>query len=344
MAAVPSTQKGMGPIPYDGGVAFRVWAPFAPSVLVAGDFNGWSKTANPLASEGNGYWSVDVPGARVLQQYKFFIPSLGENGWRIDPYVRSISLPNLNSVVPTTDTVYDAPAYSTPAWNEMVIYELHIESFLFDPTSFNHLGSFASAGSKLQYLADLGVNAVEIMPLGQFLGDVSTGYNPAYIFAVENEWGGPDAFRDFVNQAHKLGIAVIVDVVYNHLGSGAGDMWQFDGWSQAGTCPVDGQSTNGGIYFYNDWRAHTAFAHTRFDYGRPEVCQYLRDNALVWLQQRFADGLRFDSVGTMRNVYDQNNDPPHDIAQAWALLQRINNEIDGSQPWKITIAEDLKEN
>ncbi|MBV8674691.1 MAG: hypothetical protein JOZ33_14765, partial [Acidobacteriaceae bacterium] len=67
MAAVPSTQKGMGPIPYDGGVAFRVWAPFAPSVLVAGDFNGWSKTANPLASEGNGYWSVDVPGARVLQ-------------------------------------------------------------------------------------------------------------------------------------------------------------------------------------------------------------------------------------------------------------------------------------
>ena len=333
----------MGALPYNGGVGFRVWAKFAPSIFVSGDFNGWDSGAHPLASEGNGYWSVDVPGISVGQQYKFYIPGVG---WRVDPYTRSISLPNMNCLVTSNATTYNAPYYSMPPWNELVIYELHIESFLYDPQSYNKLGSFNSAASKLAYLADLGVNAVEIMPLGQFLGDYSTGYNPSYIFAVENEWGGPDGFRDFVNLAHQAGIAVIVDVVYNHLGGGdTGDMWQFDGWGADGSiCPFDGYGTNGGIYFYNDWRAHTAFAHTRFDYGRDEVCQYLRDNALLWLQLRFADGLRFDSVGTMRNVLDQNNDPDHDIPEAWTLLQRINNEIAGSQPWKITIAEDMKEN
>ncbi len=123
-------------------------------------------------------------------------------------------------------------------------------------------------------------------------------------------------------------------------------MWQFDGWGKPGICPFadDQCTTNGGIYFYNDWRAHTAFAHTRFDYGRPEVCQYLRDNALLWLEERFADGLRFDSVGTMRNVLDQPNDPAHDILEAWSLLQRINGEIQQRQGWRITIAEDMKEN
>jgi 1,4-alpha-glucan branching enzyme len=332
----------MGALPYYGGVGFRVWAQFASAVFVGGDFNGWSSDANPLASEGNGYWSVDVPGASAGQQYKFFIPNVG---WRIDPYAKSLSLPNQNCVVASNSTIYDAPGYATPAWNELVIYELHVETFLFDPYSYNGHGSLNSVAYKLPYLADLGINAIEIMPLGQFLGDCSTGYNPSYIFAVEDEWGGPDAFRNLVNQAHQLGIAVIVDVVYNHLGGAdTGDMWQFDGWWGGGTCPFDGSGANGGVYFYNDWRAHTAFAHTRFDYGRAEVCQYLRDNAMLWLQGRFCDGLRFDSVGTMRNVLDQNNDPQYDIPEAWWLLQRINNEVAATQPWKITIAEDMKEN
>jgi 1,4-alpha-glucan branching enzyme len=93
---------------------------------------------------------------------------------------------------------------------------------------------------------------------------------------------------------------VIVDVVYNHLGVSAGDMWQFDGWSENG---------KGGVYFYNDWRRRTDWGDTRFDYGRGEVRQYLRDNALRWLEERFADGLRWDSVGSIRNVDDRNNDP-----------------------------------
>ncbi len=193
MAVSPTTQTGMGAIPHAGGVAFRVWAPFAPSVFISADFNRWSQTANPLASEGNGYWSTNVPGAVINQQYKFFLPALGDQGWRVDPYTRSLSLPNHNCIITSPATPYDAPGYTTPSWNAMVIYELHIKSFLFDDASYNGLGSLASAATKLPYLADLGINAVELMPLGQFLGDYSTGYNPSYIFAVEDEWGGRTA-------------------------------------------------------------------------------------------------------------------------------------------------------
>jgi 1,4-alpha-glucan branching enzyme len=333
----------MGATPYnDGaqsGTTFRLWAPFAGSVAVAGEFNNWSLTANPLFSELNDFWSVDVPVAAPGQMYKFVIQNSASPAplWRMDPYARQIAhdpANNLNGVIATSEQGYDANGYSTPAWNELVIYEMHIRSFIYGG-GYQGTGSFNSAATKLAYLRDLGINAIELMPLGEFTGDISAGYNPAYIFAIEDEFGGPDGFRAFVNQAHQLGIAVIVDVVYNHLGDSAGDMWQFDGWSQNG---------NGGIYFYNDWRRFTGWGQTRFDYGRGEVRQYLSDNALRWLQNRFADGLRWDSVGSIRNVNDQNNDPADDLPDGWSLLQWINSEIVQSQPWKISIAEDMKEN
>jgi 1,4-alpha-glucan branching enzyme len=331
----------MGATPYadaaGAGVTFRVWAPFAQQVTVAGEFNNWSTNANALASEGNGYWSVDVPGVRVNQQYKFVVSNpVGNELWRIDPYARSIfdEGVNINGLIASSAAGYDTPGYSTPSWNELVIYELHIGTFTHDG-GINGGGSFTSASTKLDYLRDLGINAIEILPLGEYIGDISSGYNPAYIFAIEDEFGGPDRFRQFVNEAHQRGIAVIVDVVYNHLGVSAGDMWDFDGWSENG---------KGGIYFYNDWRSHTAWGDTRFDYGRGEVRQYLQDNALRWLEERFADGLRWDSVGSIRNVYDQNNDPAHDIADGWSLMQWINTLIAQRQPWKISIAEDMKDN
>jgi 1,4-alpha-glucan branching enzyme len=353
----PSAHPFMGANPYSdptgSGVSFRVWAPFASSVAVVGTFNGWSVSANPLASEGNDFWSADVTGARAGDQYKFYItnPAFGGPFWRMDPYVTRIihSGGNLNGVIDTPSTSFAAPGYATPRWNELVIYEIHVRTFLpgdgsvknADGTSIKtkdgaFIGSFDSAETRLDYLRDLGINAIELMPLGEFTGDISAGYNPAYIFAIEDEFGGPDGFRDFVNAAHQRGIAVIVDVVYNHLGDSAGDMWQFDGWF--------GAPNKGGIYFYNDWRSHTDWGDTRFDYGRGEVRQYLRDNALRWLQQRFADGLRWDSVGSMRNVKDQNNDSPDDIPDGWSLCQWINSEIQNSQPWKISIAEDMKDN
>lgn len=338
----PSQRPFMGAIPYldlgSAGVTFRLWAPFANQVSVAGDFNAWSQSAHSLSSEGNGYWSADVPDAGLGQQYKFVIFNpLGVPLWRMDPYARSIVHDKqgvLNGVIAPSSEAYSTPTYSMPPWNELVIYELHIRTFLYGG-GYQDTGSFQSAITKLDYLRDLGINGIELLPLGEFVGDISAGYNPAYMFAIEDEYGGPDGFRQFVNAAHQRGIAVIVDVVYNHLGYSAGDMWQFDGWSENG---------KGGIYFYNDWRSSTAWGETRFDYGRPEVRQYLRDNALRWLEQRFADGLRWDSTGSIRNIDDQNNDLAHDIPDGWSLMQWINSLVGQRQPWKISIAEDMKDN
>ena len=339
---VASARMGMGALPYDEGVTFRVWAKFALSVAVVGDFNKWDTKANALARDGDsGYWSVDVPGAKAGQAYQFFIPGAGNGGFRMDPYARSIqrSAFGMNGLIAASDTAFEASGYRTPRWNEAVIYEVHIPTF---STGKNGSpGTLLTAAEKLKDLAELGINAIEIMPLGQFETLTSTGYNPGYIFAVEDTYGGPDAFRAFVNQAHAVGIAVILDVVYNHLGGT--DLWQFDGWRiTGGVCPYgDGSATDGGIYFYQDYRAHTDFAHTRFDFGRAEVQQYLVDNAMRWLENRFVDGLRFDSVVNIRGV-QVGADYKGDLPDGKALLQRINWTVGSRQGWKLTIAEDLQ--
>ena len=332
----PSTRPYMGATPYNGGVTFRLWAPFASDVQVQGDFNNW-KPGTPLFSEGNGYWSADLPGAMVGQQYNYLLTNAASGAvlTHVDPYSRAFQKRGGSSWIAPSDTQYADSSYTTPAWNELVIYELHVGTFTLDQTLSQPGGTFDSAATKLDYLKDLGINAIEIMAAGEFETDTSWGYNPAYIFAIEEQYGGPDGFRAFVQEAHKRGIAVIMDVVYNHLGYPAGDMWQFDGW---------GQNGKGGIYFYNDWRSATPWGDTRFDYGRPEVRNYIIDNARRWLQQRFADGLRWDATGWIRNVYGNNNDPGNDLSDGWSLMQAINAEIKQSQPWKISIAEDMQAN
>jgi len=353
VAPASAEHTGMGAIPYPGGVTFRVWSMFADSVSVVGDFNDWSTTATPMARDGaSNYWSVDVPGAKLGHAYKFYLPNAakpGRNPYRMDPYVRSVRTDpnnNMNGIVAGHDLTYNTGSYSTPPWNEAVIYELHIPTF---NAASGSPGTFDTAMIRLPELAQLGVNAIEIMPLGEFAGSASTGYNPGYIFAVEESFGGPDGFRTYVSAAHALGIAVILDVVYNHV-DGL-DLWQFDGWSMddrfCSWCaphppPV---SVNGGIYFFADSRAHTPYSHARFDVGRPEVSQYLFDNVTRWLEDRFLDGLRFDSVVSIRNIQDQYDDwrLEQPESEGIALLRRFNQHVRDTQPWKIMIAEDLQD-
>jgi 1,4-alpha-glucan branching enzyme len=332
-----SGQQGMGAIPFQGGAGFRVWAPFASSVAVAGSFNDWSIIAHPLTNEGNGNWSTDVPGASVGAQYKFVLttPFASDPLWRNDPYARCLTNSAGNSIVPEMNYVWKGNV-STPAWNELVIYELHVGSFRFDPGSRNGRGNFDTVIGQLPYLSDLGINAIQLLPSDEFPGDTSWGYNPSYIFAIEESYGGPNGLRRLVDAAHEHGIAVIYDVVYNHFGPNDLDLWRFDGWS------LDDW---GGIYFYNDWRANTPWGEkNRPDYGRGEVRQYIRDNALFWLEQFQCDGLRFDATGWIRNVWGRNNDPSSDLQDGWSLLQWINRDISARQPWKITIAEDMQDN
>jgi 1,4-alpha-glucan branching enzyme len=332
-----SQHAGMGASPFTGGVAFRVWAPFATAVHVAGSFNKWDAQAFPLQSEGNGYWSGDLAGATVNDQYKFVVTNAALPGplWKNDPYALSMTNSAGNSIVSSTDYDWRTRNYSSPTWNELVIYELHIGSFLFDPGSRNGRGDFNTVIGKLPYLADLGVNAIQVMPSDEFPGTVSMGYNPSDIFAIEDNYGGPAGFQALVDAAHAHGIAVIYDVVYNHFGPNDLDLWRFDGWSEAG---------GGGIYFYNDWRRATPWSDTRPDYGRGEVRQFLRDNALFWLEQHRCDGLRFDATNYIRNVWGRNNDNGSDLSDGWGLLRWINREVQSRQPWKITIAEDMQDN
>jgi len=325
----------MGTILYPGGAAFRVWAPFAPAVFAAGTFNQWSVTASPLASEGNGYWSADVPGVKVGDEYQFVIPNGGTLLWRRNPYASQVVSSSGNGLIHDPDFDWTGDAFVMPPWNELVIYEMHIGTF-FDTAGTTAPGTFDEIIPKFPYLRDLGINAIEIMPVAEFAMDYSWGYNPAQPFSVEAALGGPQGLYRFVKAAHAHGIAVLIDVVYNHFGPGDLDLWRFDGWSDA--------DHNGGIYFYDNSRAHTDWGDTRPDYGRPAVRQYILDNALFWLNKYRLDGLRFDSVVNIRNRHGNNDDPANDLPEGWSLLQRINDEIRAQQPWKITIAEDLQNN
>lgn len=319
----------MGAIPHDKGTLFRVWAPNAQKAFVTGTFNEWSPDKHPMKAEDGGFWSLDVHGAKIGDRYKFRLVNGDFDVTRLDPYAREVTNSVGDGII--TDPVFEweADDYRTPAFHEMVIYELHIGTF--NPKD-GKSGTFDSAIEKLPYLKELGINVVQLMPPTEFAGGVSWGYNPALPFAVESEYGGVQAFKRFVKAAHQIGLAVVLDVVYNHFGPSDLSLWQFDGWSENGM---------GGIYFYNDWKANTPWGDTRPNYNIGQVRQFIRDNALMWLQDYHLDGLRWDATAYIRNVKGNDN-PGDDLPEGWSLMQWVNDEIDKSQPWKISIAEDLR--
>jgi 1,4-alpha-glucan branching enzyme len=269
-----------------------------------------------------------APGA----EYRFTIRTPDGDLSRVDPYARLVTSSVGNGIV------YDPAAFDwgegrfeMPARDDIVIYELHVGTFA---RTDDHRGDFDRAARRLDYLRDLGVSAVQVMPPFEFAGDVSWGYNPAHLFAIESGYGGPDAFKRFIRAAHEHGIAVFVDVVYNHLGPTDLDLWRFDGWSEG-----DG----GGIYFYNDERALTPWGATRPDYGRGEVRTFLRDSAMTWLEEFRCDGLRFDATVFIRQVDGEPGNRATALADGWSFLAWINDEIRERQPWKLTIAEDIQD-
>lgn len=334
--ARPSVRPGMGAIPYDGGTTFRVWAPHAQAVFVTGTFDDWAMDRTALApDEGNegpaGTWSVDVPGVGPGAEYRFTIRTPDGDLSRVDPYARHVTSSVGNGIVHDPHAFdWGDDAFTMPGWDDLVIYEMHIGTFTGDA---DRRGTFDGARRRLPYLQKLGVSAVQVMPPFEFAGDVSWGYNPAHLFAIESSYGGPDAFKRFIRDAHAHGIAVIVDVVYNHLGPSDLDLWRFDGW---------GEGDGGGIYVYNDGRAATPWGATRPDYGRGEVRTFLRDSALTWLEEFRCDGLRFDATLYIRTVDGDPSNPASALPDGWSFMAWINDEIHARQPWKITIAEDLQ--
>jgi 1,4-alpha-glucan branching enzyme len=327
----PSRRAGMGAIPFEGGTTFRVWAPHAEAVFVTGSFDDWAGDRHALARDRDGSsdtWSADVPGVAPGAEYRFTIRTPTGDLSRVDPYARQVTSSVGNAVV------YDPSAFDwgdhsfdMPERDDLVIYELHVGTFA---ATDDRRGDFDRAIRRLPYLRDLGISAVQVMPPFEFAGDVSWGYNPAHLFAIESGYGGPDAFKRFIKAAHEHGIAVIVDVVFNHLGPSDLDLWRFDGW---------GLGDGGGIYFYNDERAITPWGATRPDYGRGEVRTFLRDSAMTWLEEFQCDGLRFDATVYIRAV---NGDAGGELPDGWSFMAWVNDEIAARMPWKLTIAEDIQ--
>lgn len=339
MPAVPKTAKpsahaGMGALPHDGGVTFRVWAPNARNVAVIGDFCGWQPgRKRPMARDDgrSGTWSVFVPGAAPGSEYRFLVRRGGPYLWRIDPFARQVTSSVGNGVVfDPRHLDWGEETFRSPGWDELVLYELHIGTFAADE---HGPGTFDKAIGRLDHLAWLGVNAVEVMPPFEFAGTVSWGYNPSHLSAIESSYGGPFAFARFVRAAHARGIAVFLDVVHNHLGPTDLDLWRFDGWRKG---------RYGGIYFFNDRRAHTPWGSTRPDYGRKQVRNFLRDSAVMWLEDFRVDGLRLDGTNFIRSRWGDVRNPGEYIRPGHNYLAALTADLRERQPWKLLVAEDMQ--
>ena len=307
------------------GLDVEVFAPFACSVSVAGDFNGWDEHANHLTRLEDGTWVGYVAQAMENDAYRLVIHSFAGTFWRNDPRAKQVTNSVGDSVV--TKLSDEREPFEPVPWNQAIIYEMHVGTFVDEEGG--RPGTFDSAIAKLDVLESLGVTHLQLMPVAEFAGDFSWGYNPAHIFAVESAYGGLSSFQRFVEAAHERGMAVIVDVVYNHLGPSDLDLWRFDGWFEG-----DG----GGVYFYNDWRAQTPWGHTRPDYGREQVRDFLTDNARYWLEDLGVDGLRVDSTGNIRATH---NGGGTELPDGWTFLQELNHVAHHLPQWKVMIAEDL---
>ena len=323
----------LGSLAHDNGVDFCVWAPFAKTVslLLTIEFNA---KEIPMTSDEKGYWTVEDVDAEPGQSYKYRITTADDEILdKNDPYARHLTdSDNGLSIIVARDFEWEGAEKFTPApKEEAIIYEMHVGTF--NKPDASTMGTFASAIEKLDYLKDLGVNFIELMPVTSMATSHGWGYAPNYIFSVENSYGGRHGLLDFVKACHEKGIAVILDVVYNHF-YGDTDLWQYDGWSE---------NDRGGIYFYNDERGDTPWGG-RPDYGRPEVRQVLLDNVKMWFTEFKIDGLRVDSTIYMRTTDGDNNDPEQAIPDAWSLLSEMTHLAHKINPHALLIAEDNSSN
>ncbi len=330
-AAVPTEARpaGLGALPHANGVAFRVWAPHAEQVLVVGSFNGWDRNRHPLERDDDGTWFADVPEAKIGDEYRYRIRHQGQWHERIDPRARQVTDSQGNAVVHDPAFDWQGDDFTPAPLNELVLYELHVGTLA---CTNGQCGTLRSAIDKLPHLRELGVNAVQLMPVVEFPGDNGWGYEPSHPYAVESSYGGPLGLKEFVKAAHRYGIAVFLDVIYNHFGPRDLHLWRFDGWHEG---------RYGGIYFYQDRRADSPWG-ARPDYTRPEVRAYIRDNAMMWLEDSHLDGLRIDGTYFTRTSGDHEGRDGQPLPEGMSLLQELTDEVRRRFPRVVMIAEDMK--
>jgi maltooligosyltrehalose trehalohydrolase len=189
-----------------GSADIRVWAPLAEKVALA---LTESKTSPPLTKEPYGYWRLQTDALQEGDRYKFIVDGT--------EYPDPASLSQPNGVHGASQAInIKSFAWTDEQWNNVpldqyILYELHTGTFTPE-------GTFAAIEKKLDHLIELGVNAIEIMPVAQFPGTRNWGYDGVFPFAVQQSYGGHEELKKLVNRCHQKGIAVVLDVVYNHLG------------------------------------------------------------------------------------------------------------------------------
>ena len=293
---------GAHPVSYgrQKGVYFAVWAPNAQYVSVIGEFNDWDTQANPLEKAGPiGVFQVFVPGAREGQLYKFYIVGMhGEELYKADPYANAAEMrPG------TASRITDISSYkwndgvwmkNRPRFNEkkdaMAIYEVHPGSWMKHPsTEDNREGFFnyREFGEMLaKYVKEMGYTHVELMGIAEHPFDGSWGYQVTGYYAPTSRYGTPQDFKYMIDYLHRQKIGVILDWVPAHFPKDAHGLANFDGTA---------------VYEHEDPRQgeHPDWGTKIYNYGRPEVKNFLIANALFWIEECHVDGLRVDAVASM---------------------------------------------
>lgn len=325
-----------------GGWVFREWAPNAVKIYIMGEFNNWKKTeAFALHPVGNGNWEIELDDIFLSHGmlYKLYIEWHGGGGERLPAYTtRAVQDPETN--VFCAQVWEPAKPYvwknARPARkNHPMIYECHIGM----SSEQEKVATFDEFRENvLPYAASLGYDTIQIMALQEHPYYGSFGYQVSNFFALSSRFGTPEEFKRLVDEAHGMGVAVIMDIVHSHsVDNEAEGLSRFDGRDD--------------LYFYSGDRGrHPAWGSRCFDYGKYEVRQFLLSNCKYWLEEYHLDGFRFDGVTSMMywdhglgkdfTGYERYFDGGVDEA-AMTYLALANMLVKEVNPDAITIAEDV---
>ncbi len=328
------------------GVHFAVWAPAAERVSVVGDFNYWDGRRHVMRARGvTGVWEIFVPGLGEGAVYKYEI--IGQGGrslpMKADPVGFGSEHPPANASVVRridrrhwTDEDWMAGRAERQGIDAPIsIYEVHLGSWKRADDGQRPLSYHELATELIDYVVDMGFTHIELLPISEHPFDGSWGYQPIGMYAPTIRHGTPDEFRELVNAAHRKGIGVLLDWVPGHFPTDAHGLGRFDGTAlYEHADPKEG--------FHQDWNTLI------YNYGRREVANYLISNALYWLEEYHADGLRVDAVASMlyrdysrkEGEWVPNIHGGRENLEAIALLQTMNTTTYGEVPGIMTVAEE----
>jgi 1,4-alpha-glucan branching enzyme len=311
----------------DGTVTFVLHTPAKPYVSLVGDFNNWDARAHRMVTDGSGTWWITLPHPGPTRYGYYVAIDDQAHAWVGDPYATEVRWEGDEgrAYLPAPEPAYiwHDQAWCTPALRDLVIYELCVRDFAGEwRDDLPHYGTFAGVLERLDYLVGLGVNAIELMPIQAFPGESSWGYNPVFYFAPAQVYGRPDDFKALVDACHQRGIAVLLDVAFNHA-------WGEHPYYRVYP-PMYGEKgewlTDWNPYFHHTPSDVNMWGGVDWDHFAPITTRYFQDVVRYWLNEYHVDGFRFDWVCGVD--YDSNDplrvgfNPFHGIsAPAWAARQ-----------------------